>query len=293
MQDDAFLTAILADPDDDAPRLIYADWLDEQGRPERAEFIRVQCDLARRPEGDSRRGELQARERALLAVHEKDWAAPLVGLVLRWTFYRGFVWGVTLQPRQFLSHADTLFGLAPVRAVTFYSGREAMPVPDLASCPSLRRLSWVAFQGAYLPGGGDVQGTPQTLAEGYDTRIGDAGVEVLAASPYVDQLTALILSGNGITSRGAQALAASAHLANLYWLDLQGNDIGGSAFQALGRAASRWLGLGGAGTPGAGVQALINSPYLGRLRHLDLRKNNLSAEDRQALRQRFGDCVHV
>src|SRR5262245_32529246 len=40
----AFLRAILADPADDAPRLVYADWLDEQGTPEaaaRAAFLRT------------------------------------------------------------------------------------------------------------------------------------------------------------------------------------------------------------------------------------------------------------
>ena len=40
-------SAILADPDDDTVRLAYADWLDENGQSERAEFIRVQIELAR------------------------------------------------------------------------------------------------------------------------------------------------------------------------------------------------------------------------------------------------------
>ena len=40
-----FLAAIKAAPDDDAPRLELADWLEEDGQPERAEFIRVQCRL--------------------------------------------------------------------------------------------------------------------------------------------------------------------------------------------------------------------------------------------------------
>lgn len=44
---DAQLAAIRQAPDDDAPRLIYADWLDEQGQVERAEFIRLQILLAR------------------------------------------------------------------------------------------------------------------------------------------------------------------------------------------------------------------------------------------------------
>jgi uncharacterized protein (TIGR02996 family) len=46
-----FLRAIVAAPDDDLPRLIFADWLDEYGEGERAEFIRVQCELARTSQG--------------------------------------------------------------------------------------------------------------------------------------------------------------------------------------------------------------------------------------------------
>ena len=36
----ALLKAVASRPDDDLPRLVYADWLDEHGRGERAEFIR-------------------------------------------------------------------------------------------------------------------------------------------------------------------------------------------------------------------------------------------------------------
>ncbi len=42
-----FLRTIIANPKDDTCRLVFADWLEEQGEQERAEFIRVQCDLAR------------------------------------------------------------------------------------------------------------------------------------------------------------------------------------------------------------------------------------------------------
>lgn len=38
--EDGFLTAIKADPNDDVPRLVYADWLEERGDP-RAHFIRL------------------------------------------------------------------------------------------------------------------------------------------------------------------------------------------------------------------------------------------------------------
>src|SRR5262245_57560395 len=45
---DALLRAVLEVPADDAPRLVFADWLDEHGHPERAEFIRVQLQMEAR-----------------------------------------------------------------------------------------------------------------------------------------------------------------------------------------------------------------------------------------------------
>src|SRR5262249_28449408 len=44
---EGFLRDIVAHPEDSAPRLIYADWLEENGDAARAELIRVQCELAR------------------------------------------------------------------------------------------------------------------------------------------------------------------------------------------------------------------------------------------------------
>ncbi|MBY0456966.1 MAG: TIGR02996 domain-containing protein, partial [Gemmataceae bacterium] len=42
----ALLRAICADPDEDTPRLAYADFLDEHGRHDRAAFVRGQVELA-------------------------------------------------------------------------------------------------------------------------------------------------------------------------------------------------------------------------------------------------------
>ena len=66
----ALLAAILAHPDEDTPRLMFADWLDEHGQPERAEFIRVQCELA---QGESH--QLRKRESELLALRREKLAA--------------------------------------------------------------------------------------------------------------------------------------------------------------------------------------------------------------------------
>jgi uncharacterized protein (TIGR02996 family) len=89
---DAFLKAIIENPDDDAIRLVYCDWLEEHGQPDRAAFIRVQCELARLPECDPRRPVLEARERALLA-RQGQWLGRLNSPLLHWRFRRGLVEG--------------------------------------------------------------------------------------------------------------------------------------------------------------------------------------------------------
>ncbi len=65
----AFLEAIVNNPDDDTARLVFADWLDEQGSADdaaRAEFIRVQCELARLDRDDPRVAKLKRCEKYLL-----------------------------------------------------------------------------------------------------------------------------------------------------------------------------------------------------------------------------------
>lgn len=86
------MRAVVADPADDTTRLVYADWLDENGHPDRAALIRVQVELARiaafgeaRRWGNVRRrfDELRAQETALLgppgppgAQPGRAWAVP-------------------------------------------------------------------------------------------------------------------------------------------------------------------------------------------------------------------------
>src|SRR4051812_46356814 len=73
----ALLAAIWEHPHEDTPRLMYADWLQENGQPERAEFIRVQCELARLEKGDAsaRKKDLEKRERKLWRQHRQVWQA--------------------------------------------------------------------------------------------------------------------------------------------------------------------------------------------------------------------------
>src|SRR6266404_2275885 len=93
----AFLQDILEKPDDDLPRLIYADWLDEHGDPDRAEFIRTQIELARLPKNHLGRLDLAERARQLLQRHEKAWVGRGYERARRWHFRRGFVHGVEVD----------------------------------------------------------------------------------------------------------------------------------------------------------------------------------------------------
>ena len=69
---EALLQAICSDPDNVTLRLVYADWLEDQGDP-RADFIRVQCQLAEMDEDDERWAGLKEEELRLLNRHGAGW----------------------------------------------------------------------------------------------------------------------------------------------------------------------------------------------------------------------------
>lgn len=94
--ENALLAAVIAAPDDDLPRLVYADWLDEHGRAERAEFIRGQCFMARArsdPRAKPERAVWGRRVRALAAANQSSWVGELPDIpgVVWGAFARGFV----------------------------------------------------------------------------------------------------------------------------------------------------------------------------------------------------------
>src|SRR5262245_37079412 len=54
VEEEGLLQEIVTHPEDDAPRLVYADWLEDHGQPQRAEFIRLQIEVARIEEAEPR-----------------------------------------------------------------------------------------------------------------------------------------------------------------------------------------------------------------------------------------------
>jgi uncharacterized protein (TIGR02996 family) len=115
MTRDDLLQAIIEKPDDDALRLVFADWLRDHGDLERAEFIGVQIELAKLPKVGNRRPELEQRETELLARNESAWVKPIRHLVVSWTFQRGFIAEVSLTVDMYREHTFELLNLAPIR----------------------------------------------------------------------------------------------------------------------------------------------------------------------------------
>jgi uncharacterized protein (TIGR02996 family) len=210
---DALLAAICANPDEDTPRLVYADWLTEHGDPNRATFIRLQVEAARLPDG-TRRVELERAARALLIGHLDTWLGPLRELATNWLFERGFPERLTVLHEVFLDRADEILAATPVRSVFFRQVR--LPhIGRLAAMPQLGRIAELNFWH---------DGLTEKAAEG------------LFASPHLAGVRSLNLGSNRIRDRGARAVAASPHLGKLRVLDLSDNRIGLGGALALARA---------------------------------------------------------
>jgi uncharacterized protein (TIGR02996 family) len=233
---DAFLAAILAAPADDLPRLIFADWLDEHGDADRAEFIRLQCAAAR---GDlAARSIAATRRQAVLAkTHRDEWLGPLARAVYSAEYRRGFAEHAVLPAAVFLREGPALRRLTPLRSVALLGAGRVLPA--LLDGPHLRGLTALHLTGARLgnEGIGLLAAAPalaglRTLRLGQND-LGNAAAAALAHSPHLGTLTTLVLDRNAIGDTGAGHLARSRNLTRLTTLSLAANEIGPNGEAAL------------------------------------------------------------
>jgi uncharacterized protein (TIGR02996 family) len=121
----ALLAAIRARPKDDAPRLVYADWLDEHGDPDRARLIRAQVAVARPAASPEDETSALARLRHEEPFLRKEVAGRLtfsrpITLV---TWDRGFVRVVEARCDDFVPVAGDLFRAEPLIATVRLTDR--------------------------------------------------------------------------------------------------------------------------------------------------------------------------
>jgi uncharacterized protein (TIGR02996 family) len=285
---DALLRDICEHPEDDTPRLVYADWITDNGDPARGELIRVQCELARLAETDPRGDELRPLAEALLAQNCYRWMRELPWPTgVRWCakykhweggFARGFVAQAEFSSsKTFRASADAVFGATPLEEVRF---KRLTPrtVKSVADSPYLARLRELDV--GILTFG--------TLGELHQptNELGQIGGVILLSSPHLTRLEDLNLEGNDIGDAGIGALAASPHLGRLRWLRAEANDIGPEGGRALARA--RLPSLGGLSLShnrigDEGVIALAGSCFLAPVTRLWLDGNGLTDAAAHAL----------
>jgi uncharacterized protein (TIGR02996 family) len=305
--EDAFVADILEHQDDDGPRLIFADYLEDAGDADRAEFIRVQC---RRAAGGADEVLLRRRAEGLLQAHWDDWVGPLGALVgesrqepwLRggyhpealYKFRRGFVYVLDLPARRFLDHGAEILRLAPLRQVRLHG---AGPLAaELAGCVHLGRLERIDFTD-YFDAPVDA-GAMKALAGSphlgclrglglYRNNIGDGGLAALAGAAWLPGVAVLELGENGLSAAGLRQLAGTALPFRPVRLALAANALGDEGAAALAAspvlARVTTLSLARCNIGPAGARALADSPHLGGLRRLELEGNPLQEEGAAAL----------
>jgi uncharacterized protein (TIGR02996 family) len=323
IEDEDLYRAILDDPDGDMPRLVYADWLEEQGDTDRAEFIRIQCDLAGLPPSYPDRATLRARarlcdrSRRLEVQHRAEWLGPFGPAVEAgkvWAeFRRGFVGSILFPPGRdhpglyqspsvgtpqgddwdryrrarptlLLNEMTGLFSRAPIQALTISASSPALPT--LMMIPNLSRLRRLHL---YFPVRGDVREFPYFDSD---------RLRLIASSRVWPDLRELVIPRGRFGAWLVGCLARSRHRYQLINLDLSHNPIGdegaGYLAGATGLGGLEALTLFGCEIGDAGARALIESDAFPRLTMLDLYGNSMiSGPMRQALRERFRAAVRL
>lgn len=129
----ALRAAIVAQPADDAPRLVYADWLLERGDV-RGEFIRLQVEHARAPAS-------QKRLDALLDANFESLVGEPAAHTHRNFVTRGFATRVTLTPAAFLRDGERLFSSWPIEELSVDAPKfTSKQLEQLAQAPAMDRV---------------------------------------------------------------------------------------------------------------------------------------------------------
>jgi uncharacterized protein (TIGR02996 family) len=263
------LRAILENADDDTPRLVYADWQEEYGDPDRAEFIRAQCELAKPPARGTRtrRRELERRVKVLWKQHGADWAKQPGGgsEKLDW-WERGFcAHHHAKDVAALMSELPRRLAKAPIQHAHVWSTRRTDVAP-LVAWPLLARLRSLELFAANL------------YRDERIALIGDADVEARVRCPHLTRLEGLNLTQHNIGPEGLRALTHAPTLPALRDLAMYGNRWSDEAIKVVCQSplASRLRKLHAGGgavadflTPTA-TSYLATTPALANLRVLNL-----------------------
>lgn len=289
------LRGVFANPADDTVRLVFADWLDDHGEPDRAALVRVQCESARTT--------LKAKRGKELAAEEKRLNQSIRGVIgpipdgFDASFRRGFidlkiehfaVWKPGTLPAGF----PDLFRRGWVEAVRFTGMTSSVPRDAVPYLLQVREVDFSKsnFSDAELVGlAADLPvGSPgnrlatvtlrPVLQKRYDAavqgRIAVAAPAWLHGTPF-----------HGVTVARLEALAKDGHLRDLPFQFEGGLDDVGAEFLARSpeSAAAEYLLAPEGDLTDAGAAALGRSTTMVRVATVDVSGNPITAAGLTAL----------
>jgi uncharacterized protein (TIGR02996 family) len=248
-----FFRDIKEHPDDDTPRLIFADWLQEHGdaaTAARGEFLRLQVLRHRLSQDDPNYHVLKRREGELFTQYRWTWLGPLADQARRWDFEGGMI-QITAQAEKMLVPGVAAWARTEagwwIDALILIDVTSAH-INHLTDSPLLDHLNVL-----YL-NGNDLQ----------------HGLSRLFRSHRLAFITRLGLALNRLTAIHIACLVQSLSLPRLVYLDLQVNQLNDFA-----------------------IRILAGAPSLQKLATLRLEHNRFTAEGIALLREAFGDRVHL
>jgi uncharacterized protein (TIGR02996 family) len=215
-----WVVEIAAAPDDDALRLVYADYLAERGDP-RGELITLQIRRHQRARGggsDAELAEVCRAETGLLEAHGKSWLEPVYGWIEDARWDRGFITSITIHADKFANHADKIFEALPLlREIRLLNGRRNQ-IAGLVGCPQLARIRHLDF-------------TPDE----YVRELAD--LELLLGGEHLPELEYLRIGyhrpGEGFGAAGGKAIASCPRLGKLRFLEIAGQNLGLAGVRAI------------------------------------------------------------
>ena len=290
-QDDAAmhgrrLADVLANPRDDGPRAVLADWFAEREDP-RGELITLQLVLglpavgarAYFYRGEQRTEEqqaIQARVTKLLKKHQAEWLKPFRAFIRTWQWRRGFADWFESDAQIFLGGLEVMAQHTPIAHVKL-TGMKPGTLEKLCARDELLQLESLDLHEQRITAKdaaaiGSARFTELRKLDVWGNPFGDAGLAAIVASPHLAGLEHLHLYKCGLTKASLVALSRAPCLASLKSLDL--TELVGCDAEIgtlFARATNlRELTLGSAVLTDEILEAIAANPAFANLEHLSV-----------------------
>ncbi len=277
-----FWDAIRADPDSDAPRLAYADWLEQLGDPW-AEVVRIQCRYAGDDFPDNLPWETRLQFEELLQVHRHRWDQGANDLGVNVWFCRGMVEGVSCTAAEFVEVGKRVLEAFPlIHMVDIYGigGRGA----KLAASGELSAARSLTLKGLT---GDDAE---RMIRSPHLTRVEELCVALprpidlawLLDMPVARRLRVLDLSGSKLTADVIELFGQTDAVSGLEKLVLDSTGMDDEMARRLSKVTTfrnlkRLSVCGNRSLGSAGMWSILQSEFAPRLETLDLAYERLDA----------------